>query len=470
MSDNAIIEKSILSKLYNNRTLQKKYLVDLYYNIFTDKRRYIAFLMIKLFRDNIPITLENLRGSQIQAYQKKFGMHLTHKDIEDELNVNTQISDTLFEDVYQSLHDESFLRISDKLINDMRYHHGYGERKKIVVHAQALIKLDKLFTRHKTVLRHSPIAKTAKYMTKAQAFQPLFSNILNSIMRGWARGFANSMIGKPSHGKTTFMTYDTVFNIMHGILDRADVISAEEPDQVFWRRVIGMFLKIPASSLIDGDIKISKEQIKSMEKIFLNKLYFHQEEKFSHAMDLMNSIDDSDFIWFDHLNAFTYPYGDMYKGIIKIIEEQKRYLKVHPLTAIVNLSQPNTKQMLKAGRLFPKKEDAYNSSILEQASREFLSIYYPYVDATNPELQKYFRRRQVVEDLVQVSVEKNSFGRVGVFDLEFQNNIGIYKDIAKEKNKLDVILPKSATVNAQHQSKPVSMSERDNQFNLDLLK
>ena len=465
-NNNAIIERSILSKIYSSQTLQKKYLVDLYYNIFTEERRYIAFLMIRLFRDHIPITIENLRGSQLESYRKKFGMNLTHEIIEHELTVETQISDTLFEDVYQSLHDEAFLRISDKLIDDMRYHHSYGERKKIIIHAQALLKLDKLFTRHKAVLRHSPIARTAKYMTKGQPFQALFSNILNSVIRGWARGFANSMIGKPSHGKTTFMTWDTVFNVMHGLIDRADVISAEEPDQVFWRRVIGMFLKIPASSLIDGDVTVSKEQVKAMEKVFLKRLYFHQEEKFSHAADLMNSIDDSDFMWFDHLNAFVYPYGDMYKGIIRVIEEQKRYLKVHPQTAIVNLSQPNTKQMLKAGRLFPKKEDAYNSSILEQASREFLSIYYPYVDATNPELQKYFRRRQVFEDVVQISVEKNSFGKVGVFDMEFLSDIGIYKDMPKEKNKLDVILPKHVEVN--NNSKITSMADRADQFNFNL--
>ena len=187
-------------------------------------------------------------------------------------------------------------------------------------------------------------------------------------------------------------------------------------------------------------------QIKSMQKLFEGKLFFHEEGSFSHIVDLMNSIDKSDFMWIDHLNVVRYPYGDMFKGIVRMVEEQKKYLINHSNTAIVNLSQPNTKKMLAAGRLFPKKEDAYNSSVLEQASREFLSIYYPYVDATNPELQRYFRRRPTKENLVQISVEKNSFGKVGVFDLEFQNELGIYKDIPKEKEKLDVILPKQSQI------------------------
>jgi len=244
-------------------------------------------------------------------------------------------------------------------------------------------------------------------MTKHQAYLPTSSHILNSALGGWSRGFANSLIGKPSHGKSTFMTWDSVIGIMSKRLSDVDVISPEEPEETFWKRVFSIFLQIPSSVLRKGNYTITKEQVTALKKTFEGKLRFHEQNKLVDVVDLLHSLSmKSEFIWIDHLNVVHYPKEDMYNGIITLVNEEKDFLRLNKDSVIVNLSQANTKKMLEKGRLVPQKEDAYNSSVLEHAAREFLSIYYPYVDATNPETGKFFVGKGIGREFLPIKRDR----------------------------------------------------------------
>jgi len=94
--------------------------------------------------------------------------------------------------------------------------------------------------------------------------------------------------------------------------------------------------------------------------------------------------------------------------------------------------------MKKKGRLFPSKEDAFCSSVLEQASRQFLSIYYPYKDIIDKDnMNKFMGKAVPTANDIQLSIEKNSYGDLGVFDLKYYPDYGRYEDIPDRKILLE---------------------------------
>ena len=454
MEENTIYEESVIVKLFHNVNLQKMYLPDLLYGIFI-KHKLLAYIMKNLFDKGIEITLENIylvqNSKKVKRYAYKNNIELyTRKELEDLLinNYQSNTSDSLFEEAYNVLHDNSFFRYIEKAKEDFTYEIAYSNVGAILSRARAIIKLYNILYGRKIKQRKDTLLEAVTAINEKQSFVPTFSNALNNIIGGFSKGFVASIIARPSHGKSTIMTWTAIHGLMNKILDRIDIISGEEISDVFWRRVISAYFKIPSSSLRLGTYTVTESQYKELKEFVDGRLFFHPVTTLNDTVRVINTIKDSSMIWVDHINAIAYPNRDDVNGIKSLVSSQKEYLSYNSNTVIVNLSQVNTKTMKFKGRLFPTKEDAFNSSALEQASREFLSIYYPYLDSIDPELKANFRRGAKKKDAVSinkvlVSIEKTSFGGKGIIELDFQNEIGRYKDVKKKQTSTNVILPEA---------------------------
>lgn len=446
-----IIEKSVLVKLFHNKSLQKKYLPDLLPVLFSDKtRRLIAFVMTELLKRNSEISAENvliyLTDVKVKAFMKKYFISLPTKDeIYDELydpSVNSSLD--LFEEAYAELHNEAFAHFVEGLNKDFTYDLGYKDTAGILARARAIEKVHKIIFRSKYKNKNDQIGDTIKGLGISQ-YQRFSSPKLTGILGGFSKGFPCTVIGRPSHNKSTFFsTNESCWNIKHGILDRVDIISPEEPPSVFWRRVLAYELKIELYKLIQGLAVPSKEEVQKVRDTYEGKLFFHEIRTLQGIKEFVSSV-KTDRIVIDHVNCVQYPRDDAYNGIINLVNFEKDWLADNRESVIINLSQVNTKEMKKKGRLFPCKEDAYNSTVLEQASREFLSIYYPHLDSIDKENQKLMVGKKIPmeKDIVQISIEKNSFGNLGIVNFKYHYDYGIFEDTKDDSTKKisNIIMP-----------------------------
>lgn len=446
--NSAIFEKHVLVKLYHNKNLRKKYLPDILPALFEDKtRRLIIFCMKELHKRQYDITVENITIAQRtkvvkQFMNKHFISFVSSEAISDEVNnLEADSSDEMFEEAFRELHDLAFARYTEQAKEDFTYELGYRNRAGIIARAKALIKIHQIIFKSKLKNRKDGITAAANLINQGETYLRFSSNKLTSILGGWSRGFPAALIGRPSHGKSTFMTWETTWLINKGKISRADIISAEEPEEAFWRRIFAIELNIPIKKMMNGLIKITPEQIQKVKQKYEGKIFFHEIVKYQDIVDLLFSL-DSEFIWLDHVNAVVYPKGDMFGGITALVGREKQWLKEYKNSVIVNLSQVNTKEMKRKGRIFPSKEDAFGSSILEHASREFLSIYYPYRDVIDKDEQHRFLGKKTPKpDHIQLSIEKNSYGDTGIFDMRYLYEYGKFEDFEKIPSNINVILP-----------------------------
>ncbi len=459
-----IYEKAVLVKLFHNSELREKYLPDLILGLFYDRdRRILAFIMKELFERKLLISVENLVIAQnnriVKAFAAKHKIPLPLS--EDKISnivfdVGVDGSPNLFEDAYHNLHDEAFAYYVENSITDFTYDLGYKNRSGIIAKAKAIQKVHDIIFSSKLKQRVNQIDSAFEEVNKGSGYLRMSSNKITSLVGGWSKGFVGSAIGRPSHNKSTWFTYDSTWQVNHNGLPEVHVIGSEETPTAFWRRIFGIELSVPIRSLIEGDIKLSNEDLKRIKEKYEGKIMFHPLRYLDDITDLMNSLNGVPYIWIDHINSIIYPKDDMYSGIITLVNRQKQWLDKNPQSVVVDLSQVNTKKMKQSGRLFPHKEDAYMSSILEQASREFLSFYYPYKDSIDPEVANHFRGKGHLckQDLIQVSIEKSSYGDVGVTDLSYEYKFGRFGDttaltgmdmlLGKGKPQLDFNLPEIA--------------------------
>ena len=383
-------------KLFHNKDLQDKYLEDVLPGLFHSTiRRMIIFTMKKLRSNNMNITVENIMLVQntkpIRVYLRKIRAEsLTEEIISDELmDVSVDGSPDLFKESFESLHDEAFAHYVETANEDLTYEIAYRNRPAILARSRSIEKVhDKLY-RSKNKQRDDQISDTMDEINRSSAYLRMASNQLTSIIGGWSRGYVGSAIGRPSHNKSTYFTWDSTWQIKTSKLDRVDVISTEESPLSFWRRIYAIELGIPIKDMIEGIRKISLSDMQKIKDLYEGRIVFHQLKNYNDIVDLIYSL-TSEYVWVDHINSIAYPNGNSYTGIESLIHHQKQWLMRNKDSVLVNLSQVNTKEMKKKNRTFPSKEDAYMSSILEQASREFLSFYYPYKDTIDKDFQKKF--------------------------------------------------------------------------------
>lgn len=407
--------------------------------------------MKKLSAENIVITPENLALAQtnpnVIIFMRK---HVIVKMNVDQIYnhlYDTEVSNNLelFNETFKELHNIAFATFVEVTNKEITYDLGYSNPASIVARARAIDKVHKVIFKSKYKSYKDSIQLAAEAINKKDSYLRVWSNNINNLVGGWSRGFVGSLIGRTSHGKSTYMTYDTMYQIKSKKLDRVDIIAPEEPSDIFWRRIFAAELKIPVKKMIDGVIKISPQEIALVKNHYEGKIFFHELIRFNDIVDLIFTL-KTEYIWIDHVNAISYPNNDQMNGIVALVNRQKQFLKENPETVIVDLSQVNTKEMKKKGRLFPSKEDAYMSTVLDHAAREFLSIYYPYKDSTDKEEYIGFagkhKKLNYSPDLIQISVEKNSFGETGILDFRYLQDYGIFEDVPLRKTMTpNIILP-----------------------------
>jgi hypothetical protein len=197
-----------------------------------------------------------------------------------------------------------------------------------------------------------------------------------------------------------------------------------------------------------GRYQLSEKQIIEVENKFKNRINFYPVNTLNAAVDTLYTLEDSELIWIDHVNALMYPRDDMNNGIFSLVTREKEFLAKNKDTAIVNLSQVNTKRMLSNGRLVATKEDAFGSSYLEQAAREMITVYYPYADATDEALGKMYAGSKYgkwslddAKSTIELHVQKNSFGDKPVLRMQYYETMGRFEDTSKIPKGTNVILP-----------------------------
>lgn len=449
-----IFEKSLLIKLFYNESLQDKYLDDLLPGVFTEYKL-LAFMMKQLRRSKTRFTIDNLilmqESDKVKAFMNKnkiSGLY-TYDSLDDIFNDLTANKSTeYFKEAYEVVHDDAFFRFVAESKEEFTYANAYNDRGLVLARAKALIKLNDILFKRKVKRREDGIFNAINFINNKKAYIPTFSNKLNSVIGGLSRGFAASIIARPSHGKSTFATWDSMWSLNNDIVDEVTILSGEEPEEIFWRRIISSEFKIPSEMLRSGEYKVSKEQYHKMKDKYADRLKFFRVSSLEETIDVLMTV-KSELIFLDHVNSIRYPYGDDVKGIKELVRRENEFLEDNKDSVLVNLSQVNVKNMKHAGRLFPTKEDALGSSYLEIASREFLSVYYPYLDAIDPETNKAFHKKKnnylAVPDRIQISIEKNSFGSKGIHTLKFHNTIGRYEDTDELPTGTNAILPEEKT-------------------------
>ncbi len=436
LEEQEMYESHVVAKLFHNKELHY-YLSDILPELFGNMdRRITIFTMKNLFLKGKEITIENIiigQGApEVKAFIRKCKVEKLRlpslHDMVYSIGINTKSE--MFEDAYKEIHNIAFARYTQNLIKDITFDLGYRDAKGILNRAKALTRVYSIIYGSKVKDRRDQIGDAAQEINSDSPYIRTFSPGLNIGLGGISRGFAATLLGKPSHGKSTIATYDLFYKIDHNLIERGDVVGVEESPTVFWRRAFAHVCKKPIKALMDGVAKITPEDIAKVKERYEGKIFFHSLSGFSDVADLIMSLTKkTEYILVDHVNSISYPNGDDFHGIKSLINIEKAFLKDNPDSAILNLSQANTKEMLKKGRLIPKKEDAYMSSILEQAGREFLVVYYPYKDFTDPEVQKHFKGgKQPPADKVQMYIAKNSFGNLGCYDLRYDYDHGRYKD------------------------------------------
>lgn len=449
-----IYEHSIVVKLFHNKSLQDRYLPVLL-GIFSNKnRRLILFIMNHLHKEKINITIDNIILNREIPIVKKFMNKIKLYDILDEDTLVSEVMDmsidsskSLFEESYNVLHDEAFARYVDASIADFKYEIAYKNRAAIIAKVRSIQNTYNIIYSNKAKDKTDQLLDTMNIINSSSAYMPTSSKRLTSVMGGWSKGYSGTAIGRPSHNKSTWFTYDSTWQIKSGSLDEVHVIGVEENPTSFWRRVFAIELGIPISDLVNGIQKISEQDLQLIKKKYEGKIIFHPIREFWKIIELLFSI-KVPYIWIDHINAIVYPSGDMYNGIIKLLNYQKDWLSDNPGSVIVNLSQVNTKTMKYKNRLFPSKEDAYMSSVLEQYSREFISFYYPYKDSIDKDYQRKLVGKGInmSQDFIQISIEKNSLGDIGVLDFKYHYRYGKFEDLSPKKEVSNIIIGNSSAM------------------------
>jgi replicative DNA helicase len=450
-----IYESSILTKIFYNKDLQERYLDDMILGLFSNKtRRLILFIMQEIRRKGMIVSLDNImllrQTPPVMKFMNKikFPNMIAETDLSEHLgNTTIDASSNLFIDAYNILHDEAFANYVASSTVDFSYEIAYKNRAGIIAKIRAMQNAYNIIYKSKSKDRRDQIGDAFANINKSSAYLQLSSKRLTATMGGFSKGYIGSAIGRPSHNKSTWFTFDSTWQINNNNLEEVHVIGAEESTMSFWRRVFAIELGITINDLVYGLKKISEIELKIVRDKYEGKLFFHEVRKLGDIVDLIMSL-KVPYIWIDHINAIDYPKGDMYRGIIDLVNYEKDWLVTNNESVIVNLSQVNTKQMKYKNRMFPSKEDAYMSSILEQASREFISFYYPYKDIIDKEQQHKFAGKGKIygPDLVQVSVEKNSLGDIGIIDMKYHHEYGKFEDLAPmNKEVSNVILGEERT-------------------------
>ena len=452
-----VLERAYLVWMFHNPELRAKYLDKTLPSIFLNpQRRLLIFVMQKMTEENIDITVPNMAlyiqnaNEAVKNFMKRHKVKImSEAEIQDtfhDMEITANIS--LFDMAKDYLLVYAFARFVEDKTTEIKWMNSYpGDYESgIVASCRGVIKVyDVLHGRLQS--KRDQLAEAMESINSDNEYVSTSSQVLNAHIGGWTRGYVGAVIAKSSHGKSTWTDYDTVHSLLSNKIGSAAIISPEESASTRWRRIICGVFKIPSTMMRQKTAQVTQQHIDKISEMFKDRLFIYDDVfKYKSIIDLMHGL-KVDKIVLDHLQAIEYPgTGDflarMIGGIPGIIDFEKKIAKQRK-NVIINLSQVNDKDIQRSDRLIkaPRYWDAYASSTMYQASREFLSLWYPIKDyEDNPIV--FGSNIPTINDL-QISVEKSSFSRIGKVKLFFDPEFNVFKDKpSKSMGKGDYVPPK----------------------------
>ncbi len=445
------VEKLVILKIIRNLELHDKYIPEILTGTFAEpEHRMMIFAMKRLYEKKVSITAKNIllfisKEPESYAFARRYkynfpDLNIFEQIITFELETN-EYSTELFEDFYKLHLQLAFRRFVDKRLKSIRHLNDTNLEGDIYIveEAKSIIQLHEKFYNKQINFNVNKIRDSANQINKGSAYYPTFSQNINSIIYGWSKGYAASILARSGHGKSTFVTNEARHKIKKNIVNNVAVISTEEEESVFWQRMFALEFGLSLEALRQGLIKISDSQIDIIEKIYGDRIIFKYEINFAKIVQLIYSFTDVQFIIIDHINAIDYPgrgnaLANMPGGITKLITHEKKFLKLNPETVILNINQVKEKDLpaIRSHWKCPSYEMAYGSSTTYFAAREWLTLYYPYKDMINrPHEWLKVKAKPTINDLHFV-IEKSSFGEIGKGKLHWAGDLALMRDVKKK--------------------------------------
>ena len=451
-----ILERAYIVWMFHRPEIRAKYLAQTLPGMFLDPaKRIVIHVLQKLVEKSIEVTVPNMvlymssADPGLDAFIKK---HKTKRLDEQQLtslvyDMEITSNAELFETAKNYIINYAFARYVQDRMADMEYYNSYpgSYNASIVGACKSIIKIHDVLNGRLEVQRNQ-LDEAMALVNSPDEYISTSSQQLNALIGGWTRGYVATLIAKSGHTKSTWIDYDTVQSLLTNKIRSAAIITPEESASTRWRRIIAMICKIPTSAMRQKTAILTDEQIKRVRELLVDsgKLIIYDEAfKYKDVLDLLSSI-KADKIVIDHLQSIDFPgTGDflarMIGNIPGLIDYEKKQAKQRN-QVIINLSQVNDKDIQRSDRLIkaPRYWDAYGSSVLYQASREFLALWYPYKDQDENSIG-IAPQTFTVSD-VRMSVEKSSFSSIGKVKLLYNPEFSTFKDAASVKNR-DYIPP-----------------------------
>lgn len=448
-----VFEAPYLVKLFHNKELQDKYLMQTLPSIFLDiKKRVIVYLMRKLYEADLNITVDNIISiqaklkddAQFRAFLRKhYAKPLSYDDIYDIVHdVSVSSETTFFDDIRKEMLSRSFSRFVTDILSDIEYNKSFwtdSHNFDIIVKMKGAIKLyDILQGRKKNNIDY--FQETMDLVNGLDEYIPTSSRTLNGYIGGFTRNYPAIIAAKSSHCKSSWADYNILSNILSGAVSKVTKITPEETASTQLRRYVAMLCKISTTDMRLKLAKITDEHIKILKEKIGGKLeIIHSAVKLSDVIDAMNNS-KADMIYIDHINGIDYPgrgtfLERMVGNIPELVNAEKR-IAMEKHISIVNISQVNDKDIQRSTRIVkaPRFWDVYGSSALYHASREFLTLWYPYKDQEDNDL--VYEESYDMSD-IRILIEKSSFSKVGRIKLNFIPEYNLFYDIKREETKME---------------------------------
>ncbi len=441
--DSDVLERAMLLWLFHDKELREQHLDKILPAMFLHPtRRLLIYVMQKMKDKEVEITVptivlfiqNNVETLKLFIQRNKIIIPDENgiRDILFDPEINVKNKD-YFDGVFKDLIRYAFARFVEDKVSEIQFENSYPGKYEsgILAKAKGIIKVHDML-HGKIGDKRDQLNETRELINNSDEYISTSSQVLNSYIGGWTRGYVATVIAKSGHTKSSWIDYDTSHSLLSGKISSAVIISPEEIASTRWRRLIAMIFKIPTSMMRQKLVQVSDEHIKKIREIFKDKLIIYdQVTKYKDILDLMSTL-KCDKVIVDHLQSIEYPgtkdyLGNMIGNIPGIIDFEKRIAKLRKMV-IINLSQVGDKEIQRSDRLSkaPRYYDAYGSSVLYQASREFLSIYYPFRDyEDNPMI--FGANPPTIND-ISCSIEKSSFSKLGKVRWNFDPEFNTFTD------------------------------------------
>uniref|UniRef100_A0A6H1ZLB7 Putative helicase n=1 Tax=viral metagenome TaxID=1070528 RepID=A0A6H1ZLB7_9ZZZZ len=465
---NDVLERAFVVKMFHNKELRDEHLPQTIPTIFYNtQRRLLVYLMKRIHDANKPMTIDNLLGvmyeldNSLKAFVKKHRcVPLTETEIHEAVyDVTVDSTTENFILARDAILEMSFSRFVEEAINDIQYWNSYGFQSyqpNIIAKCKGIVKVRDIIYNRMIENHRDQLLEMMDLVNSDNEYISTSSQVLNSLIGGFSRGYVASIIAKSSHCKSSWADFNCVHTILSGKVFPISIISPEESAATRWRRVVAMIMKLPTSGMRQKNVKITSAHVAKVRELLGDKLHIYDNVfKYKDIIDLQASLKDTQMIVVDHLQSIEYPGAgghlhNMIGNIPGMIDAQKRIAKVRHIS-IINLSQVNDKEIQRSDRLLkaPRYWDAYGSSVLYQASREFLALWYPYKDYEDNPSVSYGTNPPSISD-IRISIEKSSFSRIGKVELSFNPDFNLFSDKNKKAlDRLDYNAPEEKTISQQ---------------------